>query len=472
MSEDEFCSLADLSLDKKLTSEESEMLYQLCNGNPLEAQEYLLPYAKNKDKGIVEDFKSFSLKNFRKRVEVIQKRHAKFIQGRDREFIANFNSILALVDASVNIDTSPMRYHIESVMNKQLMVITEDRSFLESLHPAASKVFQTLRKKEGGVIDALYTILYSEDPFTADTVGRLLEFYIIYVLEQEDNWHETLHFKYTVNENQQQELDFRITGYSIKLIEMGEIIPDRVEKNTIFIPESPSYPCVDVLYLDFFGKTLYAMQITVNMENHKSSHGNFEKSYFPQWQQVYGSELKLQFIWIGGGWKPGRLKLGVQSTNHEVTPKSWIINYKQFPQRHFPLFQHLHEDEGVKNMLLAVKIPSIEIFSASQLRKNIGEGKFKEICSSYFQHRFPAIKSLVFIYGFIKPIIDESPKQYKWPEKTGFILFSSPEDMKIFKDDYFMKNIIEETDIEEFNRIKKMAAMHVKGIRMISINES
>jgi len=35
-----------------------------------------------------------------------------------------------------------------------------------------------------------------------------------------------------------------------------------------------------------------------------------------------------------------------------------------------------------------------------------------------------------------------------------------------------MKNIIEETDIEEFNRIKKMAAMHVKGIRMISINES
>lgn len=71
------------------------------------------------------------------------------------------------------------------------MFVNPETGFLECLHPAASRAFQMLRNGDD-VVTALSNILYSTKKVSADTIGRLLEYYIIHQLVAEENQSQTI----------------------------------------------------------------------------------------------------------------------------------------------------------------------------------------------------------------------------------------------------------------------------------------
>lgn len=378
----------------------------MCNGNPLEAKDTLQAYVMQKTFNDI-DLIPFLSDNFQKRVDEITTRHEKnFLSDKDLVFKAEFDAILPFVDTNINIKNSYMEETIRKVMNRQFMTINPKTYYLECLHPAASHAFKKLRKGSS-VATALLTILYTPGQITADAIGRLLEYYIIDQLKSDETKSQTITLKYSTKDK--NDLELSLAPYAVSIIETGKIIPNEpMNQNTLFIPESPIYPYVDLLYLDFYKKILYAMQVTVNMKSHKDSHEDFETTDFKRWKEIYREKLKLQFIWIGGGWKPEKLKYEVNSDAPAIGD-SWKITYKQFPIIYFPLFQYIQEKvPASETSFLVRKVSNINQLMGENFRKNTAVATFQKKCSEWFAKEAATVKSEVVIYGFIEAVENDS----------------------------------------------------------------
>lgn len=255
------------------------------------------------------------------------------------------------------------------MINQHYMYLDPQTSLLRTFIPAAAVVFRSLMKVSE-IEEALKVIFYRKGPITADTIGRLLEFYLI------DKLKPLTLCQVQYNTGQIKNQEFRFFINATKEIEALDTLPDKKpEMNTLYIPKNPNYPCVDLLYYDFNKKKLYPIQITVSLNAHKASHKEFEGEYLPKWRDFLDiKDLPMQFIWIGGGWNPEKLKLE-NSSCLTTTENSWYISYKQFPASQFALFRALHDD-GFMESGPACKIDAIPGMSSAWKAQTF-EDKFK-----------------------------------------------------------------------------------------------
>jgi hypothetical protein len=202
-------------------------------------------------------------------------------------------------------------------------------------------------------------------------------------------------------------------------------LPDTKPKySALFIPESPNYPYVDLIYYDKEAKTLYPIQVTVNLVAHKDSHAQFAQKKFNEWKQFLGvSDLNIQFIWIGGGWNPQKLKLQ-NSSDFSKTPGSWYISYKQFPTLNFPLFADLHRQNFFVDT--AIRIDKISI---AGLSNKWSDETLKKSFTSWLNDYVKTQRNTIKIYFFY-----ESPSDRESGQSRGaYLEFRNLEDREEFK---------------------------------------
>lgn len=394
------------------------LLYESCKGNPLEAFNIL---QKFKDDNNNFDFREFLPIYFTEACKQIEDSNELFLKEMRLKEIKNEKSLpfneafqytLLHLDAETNIEKTNVGPEILNAMNRQYMVINKETRSLESLFPAAAYAMSRLRKVDFVEKD-IKRILTNPEHYTKDTIGRLLERYILIQLEKEINTGREFKIRYFDDKKFQGK--FTLHYMRVVRIRLGEIVPEAAYGNILFIPNDPTYPDVDLLYYDQKEHLLYPMQITVSLPKHKPSHEDFKTNFFCQWQtklnkdRVDNKKLRMQWIWIGGPWDTESLLSKTDPLPIESqTAGSWTIDYKQLPYDLFDLSVNFHQITKVQNNpQLHPKTFQVEAFQKFiNVKENTTPQTFKKRIEEGFPEQILHLTSNMEIHYFKEEVLN------------------------------------------------------------------
>ncbi len=275
-------------------------MFEACNGNPLEASRLTKGFKFSKEDSAehAKDFSRYLLKKIEiESLRIEDKIKKVFLLKNNENEVDEFSQILPYLNAQIKIHKAKVYPDVLEFMEKQEMVVIHPKTnYLETLTPSAAEAFRLLTKL-GKIEIALRTLLYSEGP---DAIGRMLEFYIIGCLDNNQHKLREITFSYSDDKAVIHENGFSMNFANILHIPFGQIDPPSTTHSTLYIPKSFTYSCIDLAFYDNHKKILYVMQITINLKSHKEeSHDDFLNKYSERWKRVLGPDLQIQFIWRG-----------------------------------------------------------------------------------------------------------------------------------------------------------------------------
>jgi hypothetical protein len=332
-------------INTKFDDKDFEILHFETNGNPLQVKLICNTLAKDDCKTLLDSLKKyFSTSKYEIELANTAFKAEKQSTQDINDFTRLYSELLALLNVNRTIPSFLDGTAVDSVINRHYMFYDPEKSIIVTLFPAAAYYFGKLRTYSD-IEHALKALLFvgeNQTKLTHDTIGRLIEYYIIEKLKLEDKKPaREMNLQYTDERGHEHTLKLKWT--MITFIEQEGYVPKEfIHCNQILIPNNPNYPCVDLIYYDTDKKTLYVFQITVNFENHKKSHEEFKYYFTEYWQKTIGNDIKFVFIWVGGNWNPNQYSK-IISHRKSVTPGSFTMTYSQFNPEVFTLFRDLVE---------------------------------------------------------------------------------------------------------------------------------
>lgn len=196
----------------------------------------------------------------------------------------------------------------DSVFDKKLMFLTKDGVF-HFLTPLAKqvvlKVFRSSQKEiYYPKFDLVAQQVLSDLKYTNDTKGRVLESYVISMLNRHKSWVVTASKKAPAPADPPLELEMKINFTKTHLV-TGKGAPQDVSETNwnqsiLFEPAESNYPAVDLLIWDSTSKILYAIQVTIT-DIGKHMGDNFEENWTAleeKWKEILPEGGKIELVWL------------------------------------------------------------------------------------------------------------------------------------------------------------------------------
>jgi hypothetical protein len=152
----------------------------------------------------------------------------------------------------------------EDCYDKKLLFPGPNNIRLHILTPLAKEVMQNIAGQQGlDNEDFVTEEILSDDTrrYTNDTKGRILEQYIIDVVDRQKRWIAVG----LQNNNKKSPLQMHVTVNLTMTFPTVNGAPANADwsKSTLFVPRAPNYWAVDLLVWDAGAKILYAIQVTI-----------------------------------------------------------------------------------------------------------------------------------------------------------------------------------------------------------------
>ena len=229
-----------------------------------------------------------------------QRRHRQFLDDTDPSQaggskIQSFRRALACTSLSLSLDDI-------TCLDRQLMFMRGKYVF--TLTPLALKVMRDL-SPDGNkqAMDVAIAQVLSDDSFTNDVKGRVLEKYVIESLERIKLWKgsaSSVGPKGGKRSPLAMHVDIsRVLHFAGMKTPTADDI--NFEQSVMFVPLNSNYPAVDLLIWDAKQKTLFAIQLTIRekVSDHmkETLDGDTWTSLQNDWKSLCGAD-KVELIWV------------------------------------------------------------------------------------------------------------------------------------------------------------------------------
>ena len=194
----------------------------------------------------------------------------------------------------------------------------DSSNILRSLTPVGRQVMLELSPRESSTtLDVVAKEVLSNPSYTNDTKGRILESHIITSLEINKLWQAcAVRYQKTKKGKKSNKIDelkmnvqlsdvCRFAGMGVPSVSSGADLT----KSTLFVPNNPNYPDVDLLVWDIVSSTLFAIQVTVRekVKDHmdeckwdierSDKDGNALPSLSDAWK-TYAKASNVELVWV------------------------------------------------------------------------------------------------------------------------------------------------------------------------------
>jgi hypothetical protein len=243
----------------------------------------------------------------KRRGEEFQRRHDLFLRDSSKagaRVMQSFQHALACTTLSLPLDDV-------TCLDRQLMFMRDKYVF--ALTPLALKEMRKLSPDGNKLaMDVAFDQVFSDNSFTNDTKGRVLEKYLIDCLGRNKLWRISAK-SLGPKGGKRNPLKMQVAFSQVLHFAGNEtpVLSDDVnlKESAMFVPFNSNYPAVDLLIWDAKQMHLFAIQVTVRemVSDHMKENADKWPPLAEKWKKFCGAKM-VDLIWVSDNDERGEYK--------------------------------------------------------------------------------------------------------------------------------------------------------------------